>query len=970
MVVLIFASAWLHIELHRVALESQSRTSSDNLARAFEEHVVATVNSIDQLALNIQRDYRRDPIAFDFARAAESGQLLLGSSGTILATADADGLIVRSSIGRIGFSIADREHFTVHRDRPDVGLFIGKPVVARGPGRRSIQFTRRLDHSDGSFAGIVTIGVDPDYFTSFDSSIAVAGKGAVALVGMDGVIRARLDGNDRAVGQSIAESILFKLVAETPTGRYVSRDAGGGGERVTESGLDPALAAAIEAADREVLRTGRSVDREQHYVGRAGEPDRHLLVTKTPIFDAAGKAIQVLTIGTDITAMKRAEDALRNKTKVLDAALAATPDAISVIDTDLRAAEQNDRFFELFDIDKAAALAFGDPVAYELREMARRGEYGPGDPDELARRRLTDAAQLVGEQGSYRYERRLQNSRWVESRLSAMEGGGWISLHRDVTKRKRTEQALKDLNATLERRIEERTQALAVIGADLVDAVESVDQGIVLYDKDDRVIVFNQLSREHFSAMAGVIATGVRFEDMFRTAVDRGAIVVPAGRDKEAFIAERVVRHLNPDATPLIRRLADGRVLRVVERRSRNGGIIATGVDITEQMKLEQQLREAQKMAAIGRLTGGMAHDFNNYLGVIIGNLDLLDEGGIGDPDAGRHIAAALGGALRGAELTRSLLAFSRRQPLNPQLTSLNSRIEAIGTLLTSTLREALEVATVLAPDLWPVKVDGAQLDSSIVNLAGNARDAMPGGGRLTIATRNVHLDDRFAAMNEGGVAGDYALIEISDTGMGMSSETLARIFEPFFTTKEAGHGTGLGLSMVYGFVKQSEGYITVESEVGHGTKARIYLPRVHGAAVAGSSVTAVSTPSRGALETVLVVDDNAAVRHTAEAQLTSLGYRVIAAENGDAALAILDQRDRHVDLLFTDVVMPGKLDGYALAGLALERRPGIKLLLTSGFTGDRSARPETHMPTLRVLGKPYRRSELAAALRETLASS
>jgi signal transduction histidine kinase/ActR/RegA family two-component response regulator len=396
-------------------------------------------------------------------------------------------------------------------------------------------------------------------------------------------------------------------------------------------------------------------------------------------------------------------------------------------------------------------------------------------------------------------------------------------------------------------------------------------------------------------------------------------------------------------------------------------GVIALVEDVTERKNLGEQLRQAQKMEAIGQLTGGIAHDFNNFLGIIMGNLDLLRERAAGDPTATRLVDAALRGATRSADLTQSLLAFSRRQPLDPKLTNVSERLGMALDLLKRSLGEAVSVVPDLAPAPWTVRIDGAQFDSCILNLANNARDAMADGGTLRVTTRNVRLDEAYAAANPGAAAGDYVMIEVTDTGTGMAQETAARAFEPFFTTKDTGHGTGLGLSMVYGFVKQSGGHISLYSEPGQGTTVRLYLPRDRHA---GLTILAEAGPPARPMptgrETVLVVEDNEPLRQTAVAQLTSLGYRVVEAENGQAALAILDRNDQALDLLFTDVVMPGEPDGFGLARMARERRPGIGVLITSGFPGDALNRNGGDMD-LPMLGKPYRKDELARALRAAI---
>lgn len=402
--------------------------------------------------------------------------------------------------------------------------------------------------------------------------------------------------------------------------------------------------------------------------------------------------------------------------------------------------------------------------------------------------------------------------------------------------------------------------------------------------------------------------------------------------------------------------------------QSESGTMIAAAIrDVTTRQLLEAELAQATKMEAIGKLTGGMAHDFNNYLGVIIGNLDLLRERNIPDAKARKLVEAALSGALRGAEVTQSLLAFARRQPLNVDYVDANSRIRGIVKLLTPTLGKDVKIATALAPDLWTVKVDGAQLDSCIVNLAGNARDAMPKGGTVTIGTANARLDDHYAKANPDVATGDYVMIEVSDAGGGMTKEVQARAFEPFFTTKGPGHGSGLGLSMVYGFVKQSGGHVKIYSEVGHGTSVRIYLPRGHLAAGTRDEGVSAETMPRGNGEVVLVVEDNQDLREASVAQLTMLGYDVIEADGSAAALAAIESSVRSVDLLFTDIVMPGTMNGYELANEVTVRRPTVKVLLASGFPGETLERTEPHIRKWQLLRKPYRMEELGRAVHAAL---
>jgi PAS domain S-box-containing protein len=387
--------------------------------------------------------------------------------------------------------------------------------------------------------------------------------------------------------------------------------------------------------------------------------------------------------------------------------------------------------------------------------------------------------------------------------------------------------------------------------------------------------------------------------------------------------------------------------------------------DLTDKIAAEAQIRQAQKMEAVGQLTGGIAHDFNNILTVIIGTNEILAEG-VGDrPDLAAIAKMIDDAAGRGADLTKHLLAFARLQPLQPRETDVNELIGTAGKLLRPTLGEYIEIETLLAQDAWPAFVDPSQLTTAILNLALNARDAMPRGGKLIVETRNSVLDEGYASRQSEVRPGLYVLIAISDTGSGISPELLDKVFEPFFTTKELGRGTGLGLSMVYGFVKQSGGHIKVYSEVGHGTTIRLYLPRsVESSQGIGEAAAAEAV--EGGSELILVVEDDALVRKVATAQVESLGYRTVSAADADEALRAIETEPA-IDLLFTDVIMPGRMNGRQLASAASEIRPGLKVLYTSGYTENAIVHHGRLDAGVLLLAKPYRRADLARMIRTAL---
>ncbi len=507
--------------------------------------------------------------------------------------------------------------------------------------------------------------------------------------------------------------------------------------------------------------------------------------------------------------------------------------------------------------------------------------------------------------------------------------------------------------------VDKRTAELRKTNTQLEALIDASPYAIVCIDAEQRVILWNTAAEKLFGYAAGEVI-GRPYP-----------LVLPD--DREEF-DRRLVR------------LASGEVLRNLasHRRHRNGtaietsssasafydasgrllGIIFAIEDTRERNEVQSQLRQAQKMEAIGQLTGGLAHDFNNLLGVILGNLDLLEERFEPGRTERDLTDAAIQAAMRGAELIRRLLAFSRRQPLAPKFIDLAPVLQATANLLKRSLGEQIKLELQVVDGVWPVLIDVSQLESSMLNLAVNARDAMPAGGRLTIEATNVIIDERAFERNLEATPGDYVLIAVSDTGHGMPDDVLAHVFEPFFTTK-GNRGTGLGLSMVHGFIKQSGGYSKIYSEPGHGTTIRLYLPRALDGTVSAPEA-APSDPHPRGQEAILVVEDDAGIRELAVQHLQSLGYRTLAAPDGVHALEIV-RSSVSIDLLFTDVVMPGGLDGRALAVSAHRLRPALKVLFTSGFTAAAASAVVEDTFGANLLSKPYRKSELARRVRAAL---
>jgi len=385
-------------------------------------------------------------------------------------------------------------------------------------------------------------------------------------------------------------------------------------------------------------------------------------------------------------------------------------------------------------------------------------------------------------------------------------------------------------------------------------------------------------------------------------------------------------------------------------------------LDVTDQTAVISQLRQSQRMEAIGQLTGGVAHDFNNLLGIMIGNTELLGDKVGDNKDARHHIGEIEKAIDRASSLTSRLLAFSRQQPLEPEITDVEKLIMDLEEMLQRTMGETIKFVVEAAPDLWTSAIDPHQLDNALLNLAINAKDAMPDGGTLSIKASNITFDDSYSDQHEYITRGDYVEVAVMDTGTGMKDDVLDKVFEPFFTTKAFGEGSGLGLSMVYGFVKQSEGHVAVASEEGEGTTVSLYLPAAKGKmGEMGNAPKLDQTISEH--KTILLVEDNPEVRETANSTLTSLGYEVIEVEDGQSALNVLSERAGEIDLVFSDVVMPNNMSGIELAEKVSITYEGIKVLLTSGYPDKITDQHTFQELGIELLAKPYKRAQLIAAI-------
>jgi PAS domain S-box-containing protein len=594
--------------------------------------------------------------------------------------------------------------------------------------------------------------------------------------------------------------------------------------------------------------------------------------------------------------------------------------------------------------------------------------------------KLRAAVGEAGDQGPYYVEFRVIHPdgsvHWIAGKgeITGDEAGRprrVAGVYFDISERKTLEARLLALNESLEARVADRGRQLAAAAVELKETEQRfqlliagvTDYAIFMLDRTGHVVSWNA-GAQRIKGYTEAEIVGEHFS-RFYTAEDRERGVPKTALATAAATGkyEAEGRRVRKDGSTFLASV----VINAIRDSSGNLlGFAKVTRDITEKQAFEEQLRQAQKMEAVGHLTGGIAHDFNNLLTVVMGNLEHLERISHPAPHIQRIIAAALRGASRAAMLTQRLLAFSRRQPLVPEVLSVNKLVAGMSDLMRRTIGEAIFIETVLAGGLWPVMADSNQLENALINLAINARDAMLDGGQLTIETANAYLDDNYARTNDEVRPGQYVGIFITDTGIGMSPETAAQAFEPFFTTKEIGQGTGLGLSQVYGFIKQSGGHVKIYSEAGEGTTVKLYLPRHRGAEGAIDERTETAGIPRGHGEMVLIVEDDPDVRDYTVEMVGDLGYSVLSAPDGASALRLLDS-NREITLLFTDVGLPGGTNGRQLAEQALRRRPKLKVLYTTGYARNAIVHQGRLDPGVTVVFKPFTYSDLATKLRQVL---
>jgi len=654
---------------------------------------------------------------------------------------------------------------------------------------------------------------------------------------------------------------------------------------------------------------------------------------------------------------------------MLQAGLDLLDQGITIFDAELRLMAWNRTFLELLDFPGSLAYV-GAPFESFIRYNAERGEYGPGDVDTLVAERLTAAADFM----PHVRERQRPNGRVLLLRGEPLPGRGFVTLYTDITEQRYIEHLTEHQNIQLDERVRRRTAQLENANATL-RRVSSENERIAaaLGRSEARLRLIN----DTIPILIGYVDQNEVYQYANKGYSDWYGH--PEGGVTGHAVIDVIGPHVYAQVRDSVRKALAGQQVTYEYQMERQGqtvfarstlvpeispagetlGFFVFSHEITEQKRMQAALVQAQKMEAIGQLTGGLAHDFNNLLTVIIGNLAALQDHRPDDGEVNEFVAPALQSARRGVQLIKRLLTFSRQQPLAPEAVDISQLISSLSKLVRRSLPETISVSTDLAAADLHALVDPGQLESALLNFALNARDAMPDGGRLHIAARATELSSGANAFD--APPGHYVVIEVTDNGCGMDAATLARACEPFFTTKRFGLGSGLGLAMAYGFARQSGGGMSLHSQPGQGTTVLIALPQIAPDPEAEAAVVDVIQANEG--ELVLLVEDDAAVRRVVRQQLIDLGHPVLEAENGEQALEMIEHID-DIAVLVSDIIMPGGMNGCQLADAALARRPQLRVLLMSGYSEDNC--PAARNQQLPILAKPFGRTELGRALQET----
>ncbi|TXL74247.1 PAS domain S-box protein [Vineibacter terrae] len=904
-------------------LQSTSRELDQHAARAFGEAALVLLTIRDELA---------DPVDADALGKPRLGSLLrdqLKRVGTLsnIIVARPDGTIVQAARG----VARDDRHLSeaVRQEalsRPDGGPAVSAAPPPDAAGAAVLSVSLLLTDAGGRAAAIVLATIPASHFESMYQAIHAEGRGAVALWRGDGARLLQYPSGE-PVGR--LGPAFDRVLARSEAGT-VRESMADGMARVTawRTVRGWPLTITVSASDADYLAQWRD---NSCWNG----------------ISAGIGVVIILGLAALLARYVRRRDLAQAEVarsrRLLADAVDSLPDAFILLDKDDRLLAVNRRYREDF-AQLAPLLEPGVRFEAILRVALEHGIFH----DAIGREEAWLAQRLrAHRQPGSPFELALADGRWFRVSEHATADGGVVGVRVDITARKRDERRLQQSERQAQAIMDAAVDGLVVI--DETGTIKRVNRSVTAMFgyRGDELIGRNvkMLMAEPFRSQHDLYMTRYRDTAAARIVGKGGIEVVGQRQDGTTFPVDLVVGELMLD-----------------ERRY----FIGAMRDISDRVAIKEQLAHAQKMEAVGQLTGGLAHDFNNLLQVVMTNLELVLDRGGRDDDMALRAADALRAAERGAELTGQMLAFARRQTLSPRRTDLGALIEALVGLLRRTLGENIAIDLRLASPLRDVMIDRGQLENALLNLALNARDAMPHGGCLRIAADNVDFDDERADRHAEARHGRFVAITIADTGVGMSDAVRMRAFEPFFTTKDIGKGSGLGLSMVYGFVKQSGGHIELDSVPGGGTTLTLYLPEaVPPAAADAGARPAPEPPADGRGEAVLVVEDNDDVRRLAVTLLKALGYGVIEAADGPAALGVLDT-GADVDLLLTDVMLASDMSGPDVARAARARRPGLKLAYMSGYTGAARGQPALD-PGVTLIAKPFTRAGFARAIRAAL---
>ena len=963
----------------------QAELDAERAALRAAEYVTVTLQYADSYLKTARALYQKNGVSA-VTEHLESVPLLrsIVSHITII-NAQGTPLLVSGHEIKPGTTAKDRGYFKFHESGLTDSVYVSLPKKGRNSGKILTRLVRRLNASDGAFGGVIFSAIDTAQFHDYFQSLNLGPLSVATVVGMDKKVRVHARGSDQNHDYSYGEldydnSMLWQKISNNPVGLYEATEPLDDVRRLSAyRRLTSYPLAVVAGISLEHISSGAVAYQSTVYL-TAGAVSVLLVILLVLMFrdtrtarelDRAQSGLQdevaarTADLSIEIDERRLVERALKDSEVRLREFAEASSDWFWEMDEHCRFSYFSNRFTEVTGVPEEALLG------------KTREETGIPDVDiKLWEQQLDDLASHRSFR-NFEHPREMPDGRTVHLSISGRaqfdEDGrftGYLGTGSDVTQKKTAENMIRSANQELERRVEERTQELRRLNEQLREEDDKLREilenspvgiAIVSHNADRSRLAGDRL----FVNSAMVRMFGAADHESFRTSqIDKSWVdesdwnavdkIFGAGKDLVNFEIQR--RRMDGGTWWVS---MNSRPIRFNDQDCN----IVWHFDITERVEAEEQLRQAQKMEAVGQLTGGVAHDFNNLLAVVMGNADLLAPES--DADASR-IAAIIRATRRGSDLTQRLLAFSRKQTLRPQAVDLDALIGGMKEMLARTLGETIDIQTSFAAGLWQANVDPSQLENAILNLTINARDAMPQGGRLVIEASNASLDETYTQNNPDVVPGKYVMVAVSDTGSGMTPDIVEHAFEPFFTTKEVGEGSGLGLSMIYGFLKQSEGHATIYSEPGHGTTIRLYLPLVEGEAEQAQDETITDTPGATG-ETILVVEDDVDVRELAVDVLRHLKYEVMEAPDAKTALSLLAKQSVSPHLMLSDVVLPGGLSGPDLAEKVKREFPNMKVLFMSGYANRAAQSSNLTENGAQLIDKPFRIPELASKVREVL---